>query len=79
MLDGVNLAVGSVLVLIGLALLFSAPWFAGLMRRRDDRRADPRRDLDWSQNLDVGIFRFLGVCVVLVGALILVGIIPLST
>jgi hypothetical protein len=73
----VNYLVGGILIVIGVACFVAAPTFSMLLRRRDAAKADPRRNLEWSQGLDTGIFRFLGACVAIVGALLVTGIIPL--
>lgn len=74
---GVDIAVGSVFILFGIAGILAAPALAGRWRRRDERKAAPERNLDWSQNFDTSIFRFLGVCLIVVGVLVLTPLIDL--
>lgn len=72
-----DIAVGSVFILVGIAGILAAPALGGLWRRRDERKADPERNLDWSQNFDTSIFRFLGACLMVVGVLVLTPVIDL--
>lgn len=72
-----DIAVGSIFVLLGIAGILTAPALAGLWRDRDERKADPERNLDWSQSFDTSIFRFLGVSLIVVGVLVLTPVIDL--
>jgi hypothetical protein len=73
----VNVLVGSLFILAGVVAFVASPSLAGLWRKRDEHKADPRRNLDWSENFDTSIFRFLAVSLVVVGVLILTHVIPL--
>lgn len=70
-----NILAGSIFTLVGLVILLASSGLAARWRRRDERKASPRRDLDWSQSLDASIFRFLGVSLIVVGILLLTSII----
>jgi hypothetical protein len=73
----VDIVVGSIFVLLGIAGILVAPALAGRWRKRDERKEDPKRDLEWSQNFDTSIFRFLGVSLIVVGVLVLTPVIDL--
>ena len=72
-----DIAVGATFVLFGIAGILVAPALAGRWRKRDERKDDPKRDLDWSQNFDTSIFRFLGVSLIVAGVLVLTPVIDL--